>query len=389
MQAAGVEARVFGKVMEFWEQNMPAGMFLRSPWEASHIAGPGQSFTLDSYRAEQGEISPSPIPLNDFISYGKWFQRRAVANIDPRRVISVEPAANLFKVQLEDDESFLTRQVIIAGGISPFARRPEVFKGLPSSLVSHTVDNLDFKQFAGKQVAVIGGSQSALESATLLKEAGAEVEVLVRKPGIHWLDQRAPWLKSPRNPFRRVLYPRTNVGPIGINLIVAAPGLFRHLPEELKVSIASRALRPAGSGWLVPRFQGITITTNSRVSAATPAQDRLKLKLEDGSEREVDHTLLGTGYQVDITRYPFLGSELKAGLRLAGGYPILLPGFESSWPGLFFIGAPAAYTFGPVTRFVSGTPFMAKALTRRILAKTGRPAEKSEDLSSKEAIGSI
>jgi cation diffusion facilitator CzcD-associated flavoprotein CzcO len=39
LRAVGVETCIFGKVMEFWENQMPAGMFLRSSWEASsHFA---------------------------------------------------------------------------------------------------------------------------------------------------------------------------------------------------------------------------------------------------------------------------------------------------------------------------------------------------------------
>ena len=40
LRAAGVETRVFGEPMTFWENHMPAGMCLRSNWGASHIADP-------------------------------------------------------------------------------------------------------------------------------------------------------------------------------------------------------------------------------------------------------------------------------------------------------------------------------------------------------------
>ena len=45
------------------------------------------------------------------------------------------------------------------------------------------------------------------------------------------------------------------------------------------------------------------------------------------------------------------------------------PGFESSLPGLQFLGAPAARSLGPVSRFVSATPYAARALARRIARK--------------------
>jgi hypothetical protein len=48
------------------------------------------------------------------------------------------------------------------------------------------------------------------------------------------------------------------------------------------------------------------------------------------------------------------------------GYPILDKGFESTVPGLHFLGAPAAWSFGPLMRFVAGTEFAARGLVRGI-----------------------
>ena len=47
----GLEVRLFGEPMSFWDRHMPAGMLLRSPWEASHISDPDGAFTLDAYRS--------------------------------------------------------------------------------------------------------------------------------------------------------------------------------------------------------------------------------------------------------------------------------------------------------------------------------------------------
>jgi hypothetical protein len=43
-------------------------------------------------------------------------------------------------------------------------------------------------------------------------------------------------------------------------------------------------------------------------------------------------------------------------------------------PGLHFVGAPAAWSFGPVMRFVSGTHFAARALARGIAGKASANA---------------
>ena len=69
---------------------------------------------------------------------------------------------------------------------------------------------------------------------------------------------------------------------------------------------------------------------------------------------------------MDIARYSFLSTELLGAIRSVEGYPVLNAGFESSLPGLYFVGTTAAYSFGPLCRFVAGTPFTARTLTNYV-----------------------
>ena len=78
LRAAGVEARIFGRPMEFWRERMPTGMLLRSSWSASHISDPYGRFTLEAFEKAGGVRLPRPIPLGQFVDYGVWFQRQAV-----------------------------------------------------------------------------------------------------------------------------------------------------------------------------------------------------------------------------------------------------------------------------------------------------------------------
>ena len=290
-------------------------------------------------------------------------------DLDPRRVTRIESASRGFRVMLADGDSMRVERVVVAAGISRFARRPSQFDGFPSALVSHSSEHRDLGHFAGRRVVVIGSGQSAVESSALLSEVGADVEIISRHE-VHWLDQKHTWLKSKRNPLRPFLYPPTDVGPPGLNLIVATPGLFMRLPRSLQERVAYRSTRPAASGWLKPRVVGPVRITGSRVvTSAKPDGDRLKLKLDDGSDRLVDHVFLASGFSVDISRYPFLAPELVNSLDTVDGYPILKAGFEASVPGLHFLGAPAARSFGPVCRFVSGTRYCGPALARRIAGK--------------------
>ena len=366
LRAARVETRVFGDAMEFWKEQMPVGMFLRSPRMASHIADPARQLTLECFESAHGLRIGKPIALDHFINYGRWFQQQIVPDLDRRRVVRLERADHGFSLTLDDGATVRAERVVVAAGIALFAFRPPQFEGLARELVSHSVEHRDLRVFSGRAVIVLGGGQSALESAALLHEAGAQVEVIARQPRVRWLDQRVPWLKSEANPLRPLFYPPTDVGPPGLNLLVAAPNLFRRLPRSLQERIAYRSIRPAGAGWLVDRLRDVPITTGRTVVAAAPAGERLCVRFDNASERLTDHVMLGTGFRVDISRYPFLTPELRQAVRVVDGYPELGAGLESSVPGLHFLGAPAARSFGPVCRFVSGTTFTARALTRRI-----------------------
>ena len=76
--------------------------------------------------------------------------------------------------------------------------------------------------------------------------------------------------------------------------------------------------------------------------------------------------------QVEISKYSFLRSLLER-IDRVGGYPRLRRGFESSLDRLYFLGAPSAWSYGPLMRFVAGTEFAAPTLTRGILDVAAPP----------------
>src|SRR2546422_185222 len=359
----GLGVQVFGSSMTFWEQQMPVGMFLRSPYVASNLSDPNGKLDLDNYQKDCGIQVEKRIPLDRFIDYGRWFQRKSVPDLDTRMIQEVFRENGNFRLTLQNGETLKARRVVVAAGIGFFPSRPKEFEHLPVELVSHSSDHRDLSRFAGKEVLVIGGGQSALESAALMHEAGAKVEVLVRESVVHWLWQR-PWLHA--KPLGPILYAPSDVGPAGVSQLTARPNLYRLLSWSWQDRLGVRSIRPAGAGWLKPRMNGVPISTERWVKSAVQANGRLNTKLNDGSERAIDHILLGTGYRIEITRYPFLATGLVESIRQVNGYPQLDAGFECSVPGLHFVGAPAAWSFGPLMRFVTGSRFAARALLRRI-----------------------
>ncbi len=365
--ADGLDIHVFGESMSFWERHMPKGMLLRSPLAGSHLSDPQRSLTLKDYEEVTGHGITAPLPLSLFIHYGRWFQGRAVPQTHNQKIERIEKNGSGFCLTAEGGEKWKARRVVVAAGIESFAWRPAEFEGLPGELVSHTCDHLDLKRFAGKKVAVVGAGQSALESAALLGERGADVELLVRAPFVRWL-WRQKWFHTFR-PVALLLYAPPDVGQAGLSHIVARPNLFRLFPRAVQDRWGIRAIRPAAAAWLQPRCAQIGITTGVQVASATPLSGQVRLKLTDDTERLVDHVLLATGYRVNIGRYPFLPTDLLESIQCVNGYPRLDSTFQSSVPGLYFVGAPAAWSFGPLMRFVAGADFTCRAVTRGILGR--------------------
>jgi hypothetical protein len=69
---------------------------------------------------------------------------------------------------------------------------------------------------------------------------------------------------------------------------------------------------------------------------------------------------------VALSRLAFLDSTLRSRIRSTIDSPILGRSFESSMPGLYFVGITAANSFGPLLRFAFGANYAAKRLSRHL-----------------------
>jgi thioredoxin reductase len=370
LRRADVDTHVFGRTMEFWENRMPEGMWLRSSWEASTISDPDGRLSLDVYDAGRAEPLARPVRLEDFIAYGRWFAQQAVPEVDERRVDQVERDDAGFRLRLADGDVLTAARVILATGLEGFEHRPAALAHLPRGLVPHSVDIRELRPFAGRRVVVLGSGQSAIELGALLHEARAEVDVIARASQVRWL-VRSGWLHRRPPRLRHLLYPPTDVGPPILNQLVAKPHAFRTLPSTLQGRIAYRSIRPAAAGWLVDRVRAVPVHLDTRIERAAARDGTLLLELSDGGSLSVERLVLATGYRPDIARHPLLGADLVSQISHDRGYPRLGRGFETSVPGLHVVGALSAYAFGPVMRFVSGTWFTAGEIASQIAAVGG------------------
>ncbi len=373
LRDGGTEPHVLGEPMGSWRHNMPGGMVLRSRVRSSHIAHPRFENSLHDWGREAGVEIRDPLPLESFVAYGEWFQRRAVPEVDSRRVVSVASRdGGGYALTLDDGAELEAEKLVIAAGIAPFAYRPPAFEGLPAELVAHSADLPDLAPFAGKDVLVLGTGQSGLESAALLAEAGARPKLVARAAKLVWLPPLGG-RTNPRARFNDAIVPPTDVGGRLSGWIAATPGVARRLPQSSRDWAAERCLRPMGAHLLRARLAEVPVELQQTIAAAEASGDSVQVTYGSGESEEFDRVLLCTGYRIDISRYEFLGPELLGRIERSNGSPQLGAGLESSLPGLHFAGGPAAPSFGPIMRFVVGTWYAGPAVARRIAGGRHRP----------------
>ena len=360
LKGRGVETLVFGKTMELWKK-MPPALCLKSVWSASSISDPKGEYSIDRYIALRKIPRQEPIPLAMFLDYALWFQQQAVPDVDQTYVQTLSADGNGFHLDLADGRSVKARKVVLASGLNTFAYVPEYARDLPPTLAGHVSIHTDLSVFKGRKVVMIGNGQSALEYAAMLNESGASVELIARGE-VRW---HTKMLYDRSGPARHIFYPPGDVGPPGINWLVAFPAFYRHFPDRIKFPMHRRAVLPGGSKWLRPRIEGhVQITERTRVVKATPQGEGLCLALDDGTTREVDYLMLGTGYQPSVQKLPYVDASLLARIQHKNGFPVLDKSYNASVPGMYFAGILAGYTFGPTCRFVSGTKALAGRIAR-------------------------
>ena len=361
LRRAGVTHKVMGRTMEAWRQ-MPKGICLRSTARASNLCDPDGVLTLEAFASERGRPLDRPLPAASFIEYGDWFAERAGVDVDPRLVTELT-AGETFSAVLDDGEQIRARRVVVAAGTNAMQWTPPEYRGLPRELVSHVAEHDDLGVFAGKRVLVVGAGQSSIECAAIAHESGAEVSVVMRSDGVRWLTRSAELRASRLAPL---LYSWSEVGPAGLSQLVSFPGLFRLVPGAPRHRATSRCARPAAAAWLIPRTRDVAMLAHDAIRDLTAVAGRVRVRYERAPAEEFDHVLLGTGYRVDLARYGFLAPELRAAVRTADGSPVLGRAMQSSVRGLYFLGLPAAWSYGPLMRHVCGAHFAARAVTAQL-----------------------
>jgi pyridine nucleotide-disulfide oxidoreductase len=384
LRGRGIDHLIVGRPMDTWRTHMPAAMYLKSEPYGSDMSTPQAGYDLAGYcRSERvdGIGRGIPLPLEQFLDYADWYIKQLVPDVSDVTVTEVKAVSGGFQVTFADAEPVTARSVVMATGVLPYLHIPAELSGLPSDLLSHTSDHRHFDGFRGRRVAIVGAGSSALECAALVHEAGGEPTLVVRCPDSPIWGTRA----LPLNPVRRL---RNNKLCEGWKCpFWNSPTGFRQLPQSVRAEKARTVLGPLGAWWLRDRVEGVVeILGKTHVRAAEPNGSGVRLLL-DGPTRsslDVDHVIAGTGFHVDLARLAYLPEDLRARIATFDGYPVLTRAGESTVPGLYFVGAPAAFGLGPSMRFIAGTHNVARQLTRsvagRVTRSRGGPSGPGDDV---------
>jgi thioredoxin reductase len=370
----GLSFRIFGKPMESWLQ-MPRGMMLKSEGFASSLYDPKGSLPLARYCRENGLGYADlglPVPLATFCEYGLAFQRRMVPTLEQRMVQGLKKGSEHFTLTLDNGETLDARRIVVAVGISHFAHVPNMLSGLPSALVTHSSAHADVARFKGKDVTVLGAGSSAIDLAAFLHEAGAAVRLVTRRKSLPMHTR----MRLPRPLSDQLHAPMTAIGPSWRSCFFTyAASAFHRFPARQRLKWVKNQLGPSAGWFMADRIRPVPVTYGVTPIGVTVVGDKVQLAFSDHDARyskiETEHLIAATGYRPDVARLPFLEPNLRAAIETLEDAPILSPHFESSVPGLYFVGPAAANSFGPLLRFAAGAKFVARRISSHLAATAG------------------
>ena len=374
LHGRGADFRIFGRPLDTWRTAMPQGMYLKSDGFASNLSAPEPGASLADFCLEQDlpyHPTDLPVPLETFVAYGLDFQRRYVPNLEEHTVTSVERDGRGFRLGLDTGEELRAKQVVVAAGITHFASMPQIVDGLSPELVSHSSAHRDLSGFAGQQVTVIGAGASAVNLAVWLARAGARSRLVARTPSVHF---SSPPSGERRTVLARLHKPGSGLGPGWRSRASCdAPDLFRFVPARWRPEIVRRHLGPSSAWHLKEPFEStVELVAGRSLQRVEAAQDGVRMVLASAQGEppvtvESDHVICATGYRADVQRLGFLGPSVRSELRTLARTPVLSRRFESSVPGLYFLGLSAAVSFGPMMRFMFGDEFAARRITQDLV----------------------
>ena len=353
-----IDFLIVGNPLEFWKENMPDQMLLRSGYDW-HL-DPFEKLTFQRYIIENGPIDiPDPITKDVFIGYAEWFTTNSQINILSKYVNKLSHDGRCFFAILDDGTTIEADYLIIATGLMYFKNQPEdLLKNLSTDLYSHTtdlyshtIDKTNFDFCKGKVCTIIGGRQSAFEGAqTLLKSGCKSVNMVYNHDTPDFTASDWKWIDTLTEKFSE------------------DPGWYKSLSRQEKFDIQAKFWKEGRlklEPWLSETAcsDKVSLWPNRKPANISYENGNIYL-LTDRSELIIcDYILLATGFKTNIGAIPFLAhSNLIERIQTENSYPVLDKHFQSTFPNLFFAGFPATQDFGPFFGFTKGAAVFGQIL---------------------------
>jgi len=350
--------------MEFWQKNMPDGMFLRSA--SDWYLDADYEHTIEKFTGLKKLTTHEVEPLSRqyYLSYTDWFIEQKRIDSLPVYIKRLDYENEYSYTAFTDDgNTICAKNVVVAVGFKYFKHIPEEIAGLlPPGSFSHTCDTTDFKQMKGKDILIIGGRQSAFEWGALLNEAGAaSIHISHRHASPAFAPSDWSWVNAMVDRFED------------------EPLWFHNLSFMEQEDIRKRLWaegRLKVEPWLEERIKKGNIQMWPRtqiISCSQSGNNKLEVVFDNGNSIIVDHIILATGYSVNMHNIPFLANgNILPLLSLRNNYPRLDEHFQTNLPGLFITSMPAMNDFGPFFGFTISVRASAKLIGRCLKKQLGR-----------------
>ncbi len=366
LSRAGVDVAVFGQVMSFWQRYMPQGMLLRSSAiDGCDIGEQTGELTLASFSQATGKPILNPLPLADVrrvrkVVSGRGCPRprstaRGTRGTAGRRVRGPARGRRIRYGQAGCRRH--RHRPLRCGSGRSRGPRTGTRVALDRGRGPHRIHGQRCcRDRRGAECVRIRGAAARARRKRRADRARAGRSFLARQAAA-----RALWpaelARVPTRGCRPTRHQPPHRAPPDL-----AEAAARHADRDRP---SCDQARRGGVARFTPGRRPDDTGTRSLFRRRSRS-GRVRLELSDGSERIVDHVVAATGFKVDIAKYPFLAESLLRDVDTREGYPVLRSGFETSSPGLHFLGAPAAWSYGPLMRFVSGTWFASRTIARAI-----------------------
>lgn len=294
LRLQGIDAVLYDKAPKDFEGPWATTARMETLRSPKHLTGPAldiPSLTFRAWYEAQFGLEAwntlDKIPRLQWAAYLRWYRQVLALDVrndhaltglnlhDPQRVeLTFSHQGEIRRVS--------ARKVILAIGMDAFGGPaiPDFVSDVPKQYWAHSEEAIDFAALAGRRVAVVGGSATAMDvSATALEAGAAGVELLIRRPD----------------------FPRVNLSKGAGN-----PGFesgYFNLPDEWKWRLAQHIATvqtppPHGSTLRVSRHPNAWFNFNAPVERVETRQEGIVVHTPQG-EVPVDFLILATGYALD------------------------------------------------------------------------------------------